>query len=116
MSLIKEQSFPHGRWLPLLSPSFAEPFSLLPLKQNRDPCSYTFPGFGNVQTVPDALGKNGQIGVSFAYGTVDNTGLSNTWDWNPGYKPEGQCPDTQIGPFVFGKSCTDKVAINAGQL
>lgn len=114
MSLIKEQSFPHGRWLPLLSPSFAEPFSLLPLKQNRDPCSYTFPGFGNVQTVPDALGKNGQIGVSYAYGTVDNTGFSDTWSWVQA--PDGKCPDTALGAVVFGKSCTDKVAINAGQL
>lgn len=62
----------------LVSSSFsalAESFFHLPLKQNREPCSYTFPGFGTEQTVPDDLGNGGRIGVSYAYGTVDNTGL-----------------------------------------
>jgi hypothetical protein len=60
--------------------------------------------------VPDGLGKNGQIGVSFAYGTVENTGFNNTWSWRN--EPAANCPDTFLGEKVFGKSCADNVVIS----
>lgn len=68
---------------------------------NREPCSYTFPGFGSQVLVSDGLGKGGKIGVTFR-----KESPSDNWTWctpSNQYEPSDSCPDSNLGEKVFGK-------------
>lgn len=85
-----------GHWAAQMHPPINATF-LTPLNTtNREPCSYSYPGFGTQVLVSDGLGKNGKIGVTFR-----KNSSSDSWTWVR--EPADSSPDSTLGEIVFGK-------------